>query len=222
MLVTMAVTMGTDELPGKPEVVRGYGCVSEVHIAEWPAERTPGTFPALLTAVVQLPAGPKRPAVRVYLEMGMTRGQYEIKRVMFSNDSFRRVRMSGADLRRINLDNVVSDTRQALENEQFRRGPGERLDPSFLRVGRPGRRGRPSVFYARIAQRYTELAEEPQVILRMAEELGVSRPTMARWVQYARERSFLESPGKGRQGGHLTERAQKLLDDFRHYDQGER
>ena len=78
------------------------------------------------------------------------------------------------------------------------------------------------MFYATIARRFAELADAPRVVVRMAEEMDVSVGTMARWISYAREKSLLTRPGKGRQGGDLTAAAERLLADYLYYDQHER
>ena len=215
-------TIGEDDNDGHLHILRGYGCVREVHVARWPVEYTPGSYPALMAAIVPLEPSRDRPAVLVRVDLRNTHGQFEIKSVNFSNDSFGRVRLSGADLRRVNLDRVLEDCIESVVREQFRLPAGSRLDSSFVRVGRPGRRGRPDVFYAAVARRFVELAGAPRVVVRMAQEMDVSAGAIARWISYARDKSLLTRPGKGRQGGELTPAAERLLADYSYYDQHER
>ena len=65
---------------------------------------------------------------------------------------------------------------------------------------------------AQLAGRYVELLGEtdaPNVAL--ADEFGIARATVTSYLFRARERGLLTSPGRGRAGGALTERARALL-----------
>lgn len=211
---------GDDGLVGDLQLVRGYGVVSEVQVATWPDERTPGTYPASVTAVVRLPPSQTRPAVRVLVQFTVVRGMLEPVLVSFHGGGSSRP-LSGFDLRRLDLAQVVDDCREALEVEQFRRQAGERLPAALLRVRRRGRRGYPITRYAILAERFTQLAGEPRVVERLALEADESVKTMSRWIQSARDKGLLTSVGRGRQGGALTESCKELLADYRRYDRRE-
>ena len=211
---------GDRGLVGELQLVRGYGVVSEVQVASWPAERTPGSYPNQVTAVVRLAPSATRPAVRVHVQYQMVRGVLEPVLVTFSAHGSSRS-LSGVDLRRLDLARVGADCREALECEQHRRLPGQRLSPELLRVRQRGRRGYPITHYGTLARRFVELCGEPRVIERLAGEADVSVKTIERWIYTARDKGLLTSRGQGRQGGELTEACEKLLADYEHYDRKE-
>lgn len=94
-------------------------------------------------------------------------------------------------------------------------GPGLRVDRDALgHPRRPGRRGRPDVFYAQWAARYVrELVRGGDVIERLARRHHFSTGTVRHFLQVARERDLLTKAPPGRAGGQLTEKAISLLRD---------
>lgn len=87
------------------------------------------------------------------------------------------------------------------------------------KVRRPGRSGRPEVFYAEWAQRYVDaLSQAPRTPIQWlidAEEVaGRERATAAQlraYVNRARERGLLTASPPGKAGGELTSKARRLL-----------
>jgi len=79
----------------------------------------------------------------------------------------------------------------------------------------PGRRGsdRGNVFYAQIAAENLELHRSGvrSPIQTLADRHGYSRNTVKTWLTQARQRGLLETRGKGKPGGTLTEKAKQLL-----------
>ncbi|MFD8532117.1 hypothetical protein ACFV0L_32355 [Streptosporangium canum] len=78
---------------------------------------------------------------------------------------------------------------------------------------RPGRSGRPDLFYALVAYAYFAYSRlGTNAIRRLAEATGVERRTAENWVNHARDkRGMLTDPPSGKAGGELTEKAKQLL-----------
>ena len=83
----------------------------------------------------------------------------------------------------------------------------------FKRDPRPGKRGRPDVFYAGIAKEYVDLLGESTAPTRdLAQRLGYSSSSVARdLLHQARARGLLTGTSKGLAGGQLTDKAKDLL-----------
>lgn len=77
----------------------------------------------------------------------------------------------------------------------------------------PRRGGRPTVFYARVAECYVRLvAESPDRPLeRLSEALGIKPTTARNYLQKARSQDLLTAARAGKPGGRLTEKAESLL-----------
>lgn len=88
------------------------------------------------------------------------------------------------------------------------------------RTARPrGSYGNGDLFYAQVAARYVELSTETDKAIEvLAKEMGAKVSTTRNRIYRAREKGLLTSPGQGRTGGELTERAANLL---REGDRGE-
>lgn len=89
-----------------------------------------------------------------------------------------------------------------------------------LRVAReqtpnPRRRGRPDRYYAQIAAAYESWVPTGLPLRVLADELGpMAVPTLRTALQEARRRMLLtDAPGKGRKGGHATDKAKRLLEE---------
>lgn len=77
---------------------------------------------------------------------------------------------------------------------------------------RPGRAGRPDLFYAEWAARYvTAMRETGPPLPRLAEEHGFNTSTIRGFLNEARRRGLLTQAPLGRAGGELTEKARELL-----------
>jgi transposase-like protein len=77
---------------------------------------------------------------------------------------------------------------------------------------RPGRRGRPDVFYAELAKQYVDLLAEGSTPTKdLAERLGYSASSIRDLIHQARRRGLLTRASKGLAGGELTENARRLL-----------
>jgi hypothetical protein len=83
---------------------------------------------------------------------------------------------------------------------------------------RPGRAGKPDLYYALFAVEYVQLLDQPKPLIRLAKKRRLS-PSQARSILYeARRRQLLtDPPVKGRAGGELTSEA---IDILRQYEQG--
>jgi hypothetical protein len=77
---------------------------------------------------------------------------------------------------------------------------------------RPGRKGRPDVFYAELAKKYVELLEGTSTPTKdLAERLGYSPSSVRDFLHQARRRELLSPAVKGMAGGELTNKAMWLL-----------
>jgi hypothetical protein len=78
---------------------------------------------------------------------------------------------------------------------------------------RPGRIGRPDVWYAQVADRYVQLLRSSDTPTKtLAEEMYISASSARDVLSEARRRGLLTRPPvRGRPGGELTEKASKLL-----------
>ncbi len=87
-----------------------------------------------------------------------------------------------------------------------------------------GPRSGADVRYAQIAARYVELVEHTDTPrAQIADEFHLGNETIQNYLYRARERGLLTSPGQGRTGGQLTERARAILRDLDQEDEdGER
>jgi hypothetical protein len=82
----------------------------------------------------------------------------------------------------------------------------------FARNPRPGRRGRPDAFYARLAAQYVELLKTSSTPTKdLAETRNYSPSSTRDFLNQARTRGLLTRSAKGRAGGELTEKARELL-----------
>jgi hypothetical protein len=81
----------------------------------------------------------------------------------------------------------------------------------FRAERRPGRRGRPDVFYAGLSAEYVGLLDTTRPVATMAERRGISASQVRNLLAEARRRDLLTHPGQGRARGALTDRAVALL-----------
>ena len=82
----------------------------------------------------------------------------------------------------------------------------------FSRHPRPGRGGRPDVFYARLAAQYVEVLTMSSSPTRdLAERIGFSASSTRDFLHQARLRGLLTKSVRGIAGGELTEKAIRLL-----------
>ena len=86
----------------------------------------------------------------------------------------------------------------------------------FRKTLRPGRKGRPDIFYAGLAKEYVDLLGESTAPTRdLALKLGYTTSSIRDFLHQARVRGLLTGSAKGLAGGHLTEKAKGLLGDSR-------
>jgi hypothetical protein len=78
------------------------------------------------------------------------------------------------------------------------------------RVGRPRKESK-DLALVQLVQQYLELADSPRPLVRLAQELQLSKSTISGRLQLARERGLLVSAGHGKAGGRLTPRAKRIL-----------
>lgn len=77
---------------------------------------------------------------------------------------------------------------------------------------RPGRKGRPDVFYAELAKQYVEVSTVSSTPTKdLAERLGYSPSSVRDFLHQARRRDLLSPAVKGMAGGELTNKAMWLL-----------
>lgn len=82
----------------------------------------------------------------------------------------------------------------------------------FVRHRRPGRSGRPDVFYARLAAEYVDLLRTSSTPTKdLAERHHFSSTSMRDYLNQARTRGLLTRSQRGRAGGQLTDKARRLL-----------
>ncbi len=82
----------------------------------------------------------------------------------------------------------------------------------FARNPRPGRRGRPDAFYARLAAQYVELLKTSSTPTKdLAALRDYSASSTRDFLNQARKRGLLTRASEGRAGGELTDKARGLL-----------
>jgi hypothetical protein len=82
----------------------------------------------------------------------------------------------------------------------------------FARNPRPGRRGRPDAFYARLAAQYVDLLRTSSTPTKdLAELRNYSASSTRDFLNQARKRGLLTPSSVGRAGGELTEKARELI-----------
>jgi len=88
------------------------------------------------------------------------------------------------------------------------------VDPEkFTRNKARGRKGRTDLDYAQLAQRYVErLDQGDRVAGTLAKEERLSESTIRALIWEARQRGLLTRSSPGHAGGHLTDKARRLLD----------
>jgi hypothetical protein len=92
-------------------------------------------------------------------------------------------------------------------------GPWFGVHPNeFHRVRRPGRRGRDDSFYARWSAEYLDFVHAgSKPLKRLAKKRNVSESQARSLLYEARRRDLLTGSPSGRAGGHLTEKAKRIL-----------
>jgi hypothetical protein len=120
--------------------------------------------------------------------------------------------LTTAMIRSAPLDRLYELTRYAISHSQ---AYGINLDvdlTEFARNRRPGRSGRPDVFYARLAAEYVELLSTSSTPTKdLARRHNYSPTSMRDYLNQARVRGLLTPSQRGRAGGELTEKAMRLL-----------
>ena len=110
------------------------------------------------------------------------------------------------------IDRLYEMVRVVVSDAQ---GFGVNLDvdvTEFARRPRPGRSGRPDIFYARLAAEYIELLRTGSTPTKdLAEKHHYSPASMRDYLNKARSRGLLTRPQRGRAGGELTDKARRLL-----------
>ncbi len=84
---------------------------------------------------------------------------------------------------------------------------------SFSDHPRPGAAGRKDIHYLAVAEAYVRAFDngDPHPVKSVAAQLTLSTKTVGNRLYEARERGLLTSVGRGRAGGHLTDKAKELL-----------
>jgi hypothetical protein len=120
---------------------------------------------------------------------------------------------------------LTDEVRRSVRLEELRRRAKARLqlqevassvgvDPSdFQRNTARGRKGRSDLDFALIAAEYVALGDHAAELL--AENKHVSVVTVRGWLWQARKRGLLGLALAGKAGGHITDKAQRLLDGAR-------
>jgi hypothetical protein len=82
----------------------------------------------------------------------------------------------------------------------------------FARNRRPGRKGRPDIFYARLAAQYVDICRTSSTPTKdLALTRNFSSSSTRDLLNQARSRGLLTRPPKGLSGGELTKKAEDLL-----------
>lgn len=120
--------------------------------------------------------------------------------------------LTAAMVRSAPLDRLYELVRFSVSNSQSHNLDFDVDLREFARNRRPGRRGRPDVFYARLAAEYVELLSASSTPTKdLAEKHDYSATSMRDYLNQARVRGLLTRSQQGRAGGELTEGALKLL-----------
>ena len=120
--------------------------------------------------------------------------------------------LTTAMIRSVPLDRLYEQVRYYISNSQALSIDLDVDLKEFARNRRPGRSGRPDVFYARLAAEYVELLATSSTPTKdLAERHHYSATSMRDYLNQARSRGLLTRSQRGRAGGQLTERAGRLL-----------
>ncbi len=85
---------------------------------------------------------------------------------------------------------------------------------TFPENQRPGRAGRPDIFYATLAMRYVEKLGSNTEVRDLADELFISSSQIRNLLYESRRRKLLTKPAHaGRAGGELTPKAIRILEE---------
>jgi hypothetical protein len=120
--------------------------------------------------------------------------------------------LTAAILRSVSVDRLYELARNTVSISS---GLGIYLDvkiDEFRKHPRPGRVGRPDVFYASLAAQYVELLKASATPTKALAELhSYSESSMRDYLHQARERGLLTKAPPGRSGGELTDKAKEIL-----------
>jgi hypothetical protein len=123
-------------------------------------------------------------------------------------------------LRRIPLGEYIDIARATARDMAARQRRRGATSPRFqawattlLDEPRPGRRGRPDLFYAQIASDYVQRIGTKNIVTQMAQERNFSPSYLSSLLNEARNRCLLTGTTRGKSGGTLTNKAVQLLEE---------
>ena len=120
--------------------------------------------------------------------------------------------LTTAMIRSAPLDRLYELVRHGVANSQALSIDLDVDVKEFARNRRPGRSGRPDVFYARLAADYIELLSTSSTPTKdLAKRHNYSATSMRDYLNQARLRGLLTRSQPGHAGGELTEKAIRLL-----------
>jgi hypothetical protein len=116
-------------------------------------------------------------------------------------------------LRDIRLTDLTARMQRERYVIEFMHGMRDRMRTRDARdvPVRPGRAGKPDIYYARWARRYVERLSARSPIAELAAEHGLKPEQVRDVIHEARVRELLTKGSRGKAGGALTEKALKLL-----------
>lgn len=107
------------------------------------------------------------------------------------------------------------DSVAGVETNTARKAEYRKLRARVASPRRPGRRGKPDIEYARLAEAYVHRLGEPTPLASLAEALSYSESQVRNLLYTARSKGLLTQAPKGRAGGELTSKAKRLLKEAR-------
>jgi transposase-like protein len=108
------------------------------------------------------------------------------------------------------LEELVSAARERVARDLTLLGSPE-WARDFKYAPRPGRRGNPPSFYARVVADYLDGLAQGLSVEQIARRRGVERHQLNSLLHTAAERGVYKSAGPGRPGGHLTPEGKQAL-----------
>jgi hypothetical protein len=130
---------------------------------------------------------------------------------IMSKDPGRLRQITTEALRSLPLGRIQSELDEMVTRKSRVDPRTRRLTEGFRDARRPGRRGRSEAEYAAVAAIYVDHLATPAPVEETAKELNYAPSTIRAILHKARRLGLLTEERQGKAGGHLTDKAKRLL-----------